>query len=50
MPPHHLTNCEMQRYYQNEPLFNRVTDVLKLSFARDSKKFSIYRANKSPLK
>ena len=24
MPPHPLTNCEIQRYYQNEPRFNGV--------------------------
>ena len=24
MPPHHLTNFEIQRYYQNEPKFNGV--------------------------
>ena len=24
MPPHHLTNFEIQRYYQNEPNFNSV--------------------------
>ena len=22
MPPHHLTNFEIQKYYQNEPRFN----------------------------
>ena len=22
MPPHLLTNCEIQKYYQNEPKFN----------------------------
>ena len=24
MPPHPLTNFEMQKYYQNEPIFNGV--------------------------
>ena len=24
MPPHHLTNIEIQKYYQNEPKFNGV--------------------------
>ena len=24
MPPHHLTNFEVQKYYQNEPKCNRV--------------------------
>ena len=24
MPPHLLTNFEIQKYYQNEPRFNRV--------------------------
>ena len=24
MPPHPLTNFEIQKYYQNEPRFNRV--------------------------
>ena len=24
MPPHSLTNCEIQKYYQNEPRFNGV--------------------------
>ena len=24
MPPHPLTNIEMQKYYQNEPRFNSV--------------------------
>ena len=24
MPPYHLTNFEMQKYYQNEPRFNSV--------------------------
>ena len=24
MPPHPLTNCEIQKYYQNEPKFNGV--------------------------
>ena len=24
MPPHHLTNFEIKRYYQNEPKFNGV--------------------------
>ena len=32
MPPHALTNFEIQKYYQNEPKFNGVysrNDVLK---------------------
>ena len=24
IPPHPLTNCEIQMYYKNEPTFNRV--------------------------
>ena len=24
MPPHHLTNFEIQKYYQNEPRFNDI--------------------------
>ena len=29
MPPHHLTNFKIQKYYQNEPRFNGV-------FSRDN--------------
>ena len=31
MPPHPLTNFEIQKYYQNEPIFNAV-------YSRDYKK------------
>ena len=24
MPPHHVTNFQIEKYYQNEPKFNRV--------------------------
>ena len=27
MPPHPLTNLELQRYYQNEPRFNGVFSI-----------------------
>ena len=37
MSPHPLTYSEMQKYYQNEPNFNGVTDILKLKFTQDSK-------------
>ena len=30
MPPHPLTNFEMQRYYQNEPRFNGVQEIICL--------------------
>ena len=34
MPPHPLTNFEMQKYYQNEPKFNDITNILKPSFKK----------------
>ena len=30
MPPHPLTNFEIQRYYQNEPRFNGVQEIICL--------------------
>ena len=27
IPPHHLTNFEIQKYYQAEPRFNRVCSI-----------------------
>ena len=27
MPPHPLTNFEIQKYYQNEPRFNGVIEI-----------------------
>ena len=30
MPPHPLTNCEIQKYYQKEPKFNGVYSRDKL--------------------
>ena len=30
MPPHPLTNFEMQKYYQNEPRFNGVFSINNL--------------------
>ena len=30
MPPHPLTNFEIQRYYQNEPRFNGVQEIISL--------------------
>ena len=38
MPPHPLTNFEIQNYYQNEPRFNVV-------YSRDNKRLDI--CNKS---
>ena len=32
MPPHPLTNFEVQKYYQNEPRFNDVCSRDNLSF------------------
>ena len=35
MPPHHLTNFEIQKYYQNEPRFNGVysrDNLLKIKY------------------
>ena len=36
MPPHPLTNFEIQKYYQNEPNFNGV-------FSRNNLSFFFYR-------
>ena len=35
MPPHPLTNFEIQRYYQNEPKFNHVNSRNNLSKIKD---------------
>ena len=35
MPPHPLTNFEMQKYFQNEPKFNRVYSRKNLSKIKD---------------
>ena len=35
MSPHHLTNFEMQRYFQNEPKFNGVYSRNNLSKMKD---------------
>ena len=35
MPPHPLTNFEIQKYYQNEPKFNRVYSRNKLPKIKD---------------
>ena len=35
MSPHHLTNFEMQKYYQNEPKFNDVSSRNNLSKIKD---------------
>ena len=35
MPPHPLTNFEMQKYYQNEPKFNGVYSRNNLSKIKD---------------
>ena len=35
MPPHPLTNLEIQKYYQNEPKFNRVQSRNNLSKIKD---------------
>ena len=35
MPPHPLTNCEIQKYYQNEPEFNSVYLRDNLSKVKD---------------
>ena len=34
MPPHTLTNCEIQKYYQNEPKFSGVYSTNNLSKQR----------------
>ena len=35
MPPHPLTNFEIQKYYQNEPKFNGVYSRYNLSKIKD---------------
>ena len=35
MPPHPVTNSEIQKYYQNEPKFNGVYSRNNLSKIRD---------------
>ena len=35
MPPHPLTNFEIQRYYQNEPRFNGVYSRVNLTEIKD---------------
>ena len=35
MPPHHLTNFEIQKYYQNGPRFNNVCSRENLPRIRD---------------
>ena len=35
MPPHFLTNVEIQKYYENEPKFNRVSSRNKLLKIKD---------------
>ena len=30
MPPHHLTNCEIQKYHQSKPIFNGVYSINNL--------------------
>ena len=35
MPPHPLTNFEIQKYYQNEPKFNGAYSKNKLSKMKD---------------
>ena len=35
MPPHPLTNFEIQKYYQNEPKFNGVYSINNLSKIKD---------------
>ena len=35
MPPHPLTNFEIQKYYQNEPRFNRVYSRYNLPRIKD---------------
>ena len=41
MPPHPLTNFEMQKYYQNEPTFNGVYSRDNLTKIKDG----AYRIN-----
>ena len=36
MPPHSLTNCEIQKYYQNEPKFNGAYSRNNLPKIKDS--------------
>ena len=35
MPPHHLTNFEIQKYYQNEPKVNGVCWINNLPKIKD---------------
>ena len=35
MPPHSLTNFEIQKYYENEPKFNGVYSRINLSKIKD---------------
>ena len=35
MPPHRLTNFEIQNYYQNEPRFNGVYSIGNLPKIKD---------------
>ena len=35
MPPHSLTNFEIQKYYQNEPKFNGVSSRYNLRKIKD---------------
>ena len=35
MPPNPLTNFEKQKYYENEPKFNRVCSINNLSKIKD---------------
>ena len=35
MPPHRLTNFEIQNYYQNEPRFNGVYSIDNLPKIKD---------------
>ena len=35
MPPHPLTNFEIQKYYQNEPRFNGVYSIDNLTKIKD---------------
>ena len=35
MPPHPLTNFEMQKYYQNKPKFNGVYSINNFSKIKD---------------
>ena len=39
MPPHPLTNFEIQKYYQNEPRFNGLYSGDILTEIKDGKRF-----------